>query len=45
MVKHIGGQAIFQALVLFVFIFAGPYFIKEADVKDFENAKYAEARN
>jgi Ca2+ transporting ATPase len=29
MVKHIGGQAIFQSVILFVFIFAGPFFLKE----------------
>lgn len=31
MVKHIGGQSIFQAVCLFFFIFAGPEFIKEED--------------
>jgi Ca2+ transporting ATPase len=31
MVKHIGGQAIFQSCVLFVFIFAGPAFLKEEE--------------
>jgi len=29
MVKHILGQGLFQAVFLFVFIFAGPYFIPE----------------
>jgi Ca2+ transporting ATPase len=29
MTKHIGGQAIFQAIVLFFFVFVGPEFIKE----------------
>lgn len=31
MVKHIGGQAIFQAVVLFFFVFVGPEFIKEEE--------------
>lgn len=31
MVKHIGGQAIFQSCVLFVFIFAGPAFLREEE--------------
>jgi len=29
MVKHIGGQAIFQAIILFVFIFGGSHFVPE----------------
>jgi len=29
MVKHILGQAIFQAIILFVFVFAGAYFLPE----------------
>jgi len=29
MMKHILGQGIYQAIILFIFIFAGPYFIPE----------------
>jgi Ca2+ transporting ATPase len=41
MVKHILGQAIFQSMVLFIFIFGGSHFIPEAPVEDFVNKNYA----
>jgi len=44
MVKHILGQAIFQAMVLFVFIFGGSHFIPEAD-RETMDPKYADIRN
>jgi len=44
MVKHIGGQAIFQSCVLFVFIFGGSHFIPEAPVDELPE-KYKAIRN
>jgi len=41
MVKHILGQAIFQSMVLFIFIFGGSHFVPEAAVEDFKNPMYA----
>lgn len=45
MVKHIGGQAIFQSVILFVFIFGGSQFIPEAEPEDFKNKNLSMIRN